>query len=148
VEVAAKYTPALPGPWKPTSVRDLPADLQKRLEVPKKGALKKAEGKWPNFGTALSRFAHNNGIALPFELWPARPRDLSAPVRHFIEKRLVPLLDSQEKVKLKNAEDAWPRYPNVILELARKYKLQVPWLILPGPREHWENVRARAWEKS
>jgi hypothetical protein len=153
VEVAAKYPPALPGPWwTPKSIEELPLDLQNRLGVNKKATLKvppllkNAETKWPKFGTAVSKYAHLKGISLPYELWPARPRDLSPPVRHFLEKKLLPVLDVAEKNRLQNAEDVWPRYPLMIQELAKKHKLQVPWLTLPGPREHWENIRARAWE--
>jgi len=113
--------------------------------------LKKAEGKWPGFGAAVSKYASKNKdkVRLPFELWPSHYADLSRPVQQFLDRQLSPALKPFEKERLFKAEKqlGWPAYPETIQELAIKHRLKVPWFVLPGPREHWDAVRARAWEK-
>jgi len=147
VALADKHPMALPGAIGPTQFKDLPADVQTRLSArlknPGTAALKKAEGKWPDYAIVVTNLAHNRKVRLPYELWPSRREDLSAGMVTFLDRKLLPALKDLEKVRLKDAEGKWPQYPRAIQELARQHKLQVPWQTLPGPREKWDNYRFR-----
>jgi hypothetical protein len=71
------------------------------------------------------------------------------PVQQFLDRKLLPVLDQDEKAKLRNAQYEWPRYPTTIQELAEKHKLKVPWQTLPetpmrdSQRERWDSYRLR-----
>jgi len=148
VSVADRHPMALPGTKGPTQFSELPAEVQKRLStrVKKQGnapALKKVEGKWPQYGAVVTLLARKNQLRLPYELWPSRREDLSAPVGNFLDKELWPALNDGEKDRLKKAESIWPLYPRTIQALAQQHKLQVPWQTLPGPREKWDSFRLR-----
>ncbi len=107
--------------------------------------MKKAEGKWPDYAMIVTNIAHRRGIRLPYELWPARHGDLSSAVASFVDKKLTPVLNENEKQQLKNAEVRWPLYPRTIQVLAAQHRLQVPWQTLPGPRERWDSYRPRTY---
>jgi hypothetical protein len=149
VRLADKYPMALQGPSGPTRFTDLPVEVQKRLSAKvkdfNKTPMKKAEGKWPAYGIAVSTVARNRGIRLPYELWPSRHADLSPAVASFVDKKLTPLLSESEKTQLKNAESKWPLYPRTIQNLAAQHRLQVPWQTLPGLRERWDSYRVRTY---
>ena len=54
------------------------------------------------------------------------------------------VLTESEKTNLAREEGKWPEYPRTLLELARKHRLGVPGMTLPGPRGWWENGRPGA----
>jgi hypothetical protein len=158
VELADKHPMALPGPTGPTRVADLPVEVLNRLAARMPGAkknakqalkkvelaLKKYEGKWPEFAIGVTTLARKHQTALPYELWPSQRDDLSVPVKEFLTKRLLPLLDEREKAQLKEAEWKWPLYPRTIEDLAQKHTLEVPWQTLPtlaGQRKSWDSYR-------
>jgi hypothetical protein len=155
VELADKHPMALPGPTGPTHVADLPDEVKNRLAArmpgTKKGAkqalkkvelaLKKHEGKWPELAMGVTTLARKQQTSLPYELWPSQRDDLSLPVKEFLARRLLPVLDDGEKAQLKEAEWKWPLYPRTIQDLAQKHMVEVPWQTLPGPRERWDSYR-------
>ncbi len=175
VELADLHPPALQGPHGPTSFKDLPSELQRRLnwhlsalggkgdfkggkgdfkggkggfKGPKGGAevfwrnhFKKNEGDWPRFALAITDFAAITKMAMPNELWPLRKSDLSPAVRKFVDDKLWPRLNHEEKKLLK--EGKWPGYVQAIQELAQRYYLKVPWQTLPGRPEDWDAYRTK-----
>jgi hypothetical protein len=166
VRLADKHPMALKGDKGPTHFWELPTEVQGRLQSrlfppfkmgPKGGfkgkgtgnwtTLKNAEGKWPEYAAAVTSVARVLNVRLPHELWPSQPDELSGPVRQFLNKRLIPLLDEQERKQLKDAEWKWPQYPETIKELAQRHKLQVPWQTLPWTRDwpppKWASYRLR-----
>lgn len=149
VRLADSHPMALPGNSGPTQFKDLPTEVQNKLMAKVKDAgqanMKKAEGKWPDYAIVVTNVAHRRGIRLPYELWPARPGDLSPAVANFLNKKLMPLLNDSEKLQLKNAEAKWPLYPRTVQALAVRHRLQVPWQTLPGPRERWDSYRPRTY---
>jgi hypothetical protein len=148
VALADRHPNALPGARGPITFKELPHAVQEilnqRIKKVARPGLKKAEGNWPEYGMAVVAFAKSQGLKLPYELWPSRRDDLSAPVVQFLDKKLLPALDENEKQKLKDAEGKWPLYPRTIQELALAHKLHVPWQTLPGPRPMWDSYRQRA----
>jgi hypothetical protein len=162
VDLADRHPPALPGLRGPTKLSQLPLFLQQRINQLFKASkdprrrqieslrrkVKDAEGTWPDYGTAVAavaRFyrANNVGPAIPFELWPAGPRDLSGPVGQFLVRKLRPVLNNEQKQRLKASLGKWPDFPLALQELAKEHRLQVPWLTLPPPRDLWDLYRRK-----
>jgi hypothetical protein len=160
VELADRHPLALPGERGPVHFKDLPAEVRKKLrnldnlmkapvdqqQNPRLVFLRQralqAEGHWPQFGMIVARFGRLADIKLPYELWPSRKKDLSGPVRLFLEFDLEPALTSEEKTELQKAEgQGWPAFPTAIHKLADKYHLRVPWQTLPGVRRQWDGFR-------
>jgi hypothetical protein len=158
VAVADRHPPALPGSTGPRRLSELPEALRFHLRKglrkfrPKLASdeaadkviaknVRNAEGKWPEFGTAVTDLARRNKILLPHELWPSRYFELSMPVRQFVEDRLKPALTPDERKRLDGAVFSWPRFPQAIQELASAHGLRVPWHTLPGPTEFWNKYR-------
>src|SRR5262249_8134260 len=108
---------------------------------PRREMFQKVEGKWPEFGMALRRMPSYDKHPLPTWLTPSAPKDFSEPLQEFITL-LEGKLSSEDVKRLHAAEGKWPDYPKMLLELARKHKLDVPGMTLPGPRELWDNARA------
>src|SRR5262249_54359884 len=109
-----------------------------------------AEGKWPQFGSAVVRERNlkppKKGTKppknpWPLELWPAAPEDLSAPVRVFLEKKLYPLLDLNDRLQIDKAHGHWPQFPDAIQKRAVRPTRQAPWHTFPGRREAWTAFR-------
>jgi hypothetical protein len=159
VELADKHPSALPGPSGPTHFNELPKAVQAQLKplmdrlvaVPEgqnkpiqrlKSLLKRAEGHWPQYGTAIAAAAKFRNIRLPYELWPSQKSDLSIDVEKFLEQKLLPELTEAEKKSVEKKNRSWPAFPLRLEELARRHSLHVPWLTLPGPRERWDVYRA------
>jgi hypothetical protein len=145
VELADKHPPALPGPKGPKSFAELPTDVKNKFKnkngnyIPK---LVKAEGRWPGFAIAVSGFAAGKkNYILPHELWASSKNCLSVPMQNFVGSKLLKVMNSEEKERLRNAEGKWPDYPNAIQDIASKHNLQVPWHTLPGLRERWDSYR-------
>src|SRR5262249_51122014 len=128
----------------PMRFGDLPADVQERLVSVKNPALARQEGKWPQYALAVVDLARRRKITLPQQLGPAHAEEFSPAIREFLSKKLLPVLEQEEKIRLKRAEGQWPRYPQVLLDLARKHYLQVPGMGLPEPREFWDKFRTQA----
>ena len=57
---------------------------------------------------------------------PSRPHQFPPCVQQFLEKRLVPALDEEDRIRLKTAEGHWPAYPKALVDLANKHNLTVP----------------------
>src|SRR5262249_50067202 len=113
-------------------------------------ALKKkillAEGKWPKFAVEVTRMAaqvKGKGIKISshHDFWPTHHSDLSPEVKKFLEEKLSPKLNKDEKALLTTTHGKWPDYPQTIQELATRHGLQVPWRTLPGPRKSWDSYR-------
>lgn len=159
VYLADRHPLALPGRYGPNSFKELPSDVQKRIEKAAKAKgskaspdlvlkkrLRTAEGNWPKFASEIVRVAgqalKGKGIRLSnFELWPARFAYLSPEVQKFVKDRLSPRLNEDEKTLLAKSEGKWPDYPQTIQDLATRYSLYVPWQTLPGPRRYWDFYR-------
>jgi hypothetical protein len=129
----------------PRQFTELPAGLQARL---KKAAgwpppdIDQSEGKWPEYAEKVTRFARDNRILLPAQLGPSHLADFTRPVQEFCKQQLLPVLTEQEKTNLRDG--IWPRYANQLANLARKHKLQIPGMTLPGEPFLWQPFRNRA----
>jgi hypothetical protein len=158
VELADRHPPALPGAQGPTKAAQLPKFLQQRVNQLFKDQrkdktenlrqqLKDAEGKWPEYGTAVAAVARfykpQKEAAMPFELWPATRPDLSGPVRQFLDRKLRPVLDTQDKQRLRRSVGKWPDFPRTLQDLAKKHRLQIPWLTLPPQLGMWDLYRVK-----
>ena len=90
----------------------------------------------------MTRFARENRILLPVQLGPCHLEDFTRPVQEFCKQQLLPVLTDVEKANLRDG--IWPRYANQLANLARKHKLQVPGMALPGEPFLWQPFRNRA----
>ncbi len=128
--------PAPPGKAKAVrSWADLPIDLEQKFPKPLPGEITAAVGKWPDFAQAVAKVAKENNIELPGRLLgPTKRDELPPSVRRIMNDLTGRLTDDDEK-QLRAAEGHWPDYPKKIKELADKYKLTVPGLARPTPRE-------------
>ncbi len=147
VAVADRHPPALPDPSWPREFKDLPREVQKKITKFNKGRaipqkfllLAKREG----LARAVSLWTRK-GPPFAHELWPKSKASLSEPVKKFISTKLVPVLTSDEFVKLNQAkEQGWPYYPLMLKQLAEGHDLQVPWHSLPGNPELWDKYRLK-----
>ena len=165
VYLADRHPPALPGEYGPKTFKELPAEVQDRIRKavmvkggkgPGEPVLKKlvraAEGKWPEFAVAVTRFTaqwpkgpkgpKGKGIRLsPFEFWPVYFGHLSPDVQRFLDEKLRPALSAEEDLRLTRSEGKWPDYPRTIQELATHHSLRVPWQTLPDARKQWDKYR-------
>ena len=91
------------------------------------------------FACAVAQFAHapKQNVQLPFELWAAKPEDMSARMKAFLdpEGAFMTGLTSAERRELKDSEKKWPEYPLKVKRLAEKYGFTPPWHVLPEPAE-------------
>jgi hypothetical protein len=147
VELADKHALPFPGPAKgPSRFKELPADVQECLLLELKSAqrarLAGFEGKWPEYAVHVAEMARRNKIALPSQLGPCRPGDFNASIQQFLAKDLEAVLNADEKARLQRSQGNWPLYPRTIMELARKHRLTVPGVSLPGPKDYWDKFRA------
>jgi hypothetical protein len=138
----------IPGPVGPRTFNELPPNLRRwlgnnnNLSPEQRQALRKLEGKWPEF--ALKAVLLGRGKARHAPLAPAAPDQYPMNIQWFIHNQLDRVLTDQEKTRLKNAEGFWPRYPLTLVALARKHGLQVQGTALPGPPTYWDKYRAKA----
>jgi hypothetical protein len=148
LELAEKHPVKLPGPVTgPSSFADLPVAFRnamppKDLPPPQHRRLRDLQGRWPEFAMEYSAVARQRGVTLPRQLGPCHPKEFDASVALFIDHTLLPKLTSAEKEELKAAEGHWPDYPRLLVELAKKHGLEIPYLRLPGPRDLWQRARA------
>jgi len=171
VELADNYPTSVLGPVGPVYVRrplekpyaeDLYSHAKRLAEMlddkekmigplrPLRTKLEQAKGKWPEFGVVLREMEgqlpkkiEKRLFPLTPEFTPARPKDFPAPVQVFIEKRLLPALSDTELKELTQAEGHWPKYPRLVVELARKHNLPVPAESLPPGPIDWDRYRIR-----
>lgn len=155
VELADKHPVQILGrPNGPRYYEQLPAEIKKALPAsfvkkPPRAVLD-AQGKWPDYLLAIADWAAKNkgkkgrDIVLPQNYCPSRPEHFSKQMQQFIERKLWRVLTRDEQKRLVEAEGRWPQYPLLVLELARKYKLDVPGTTLPGPRGWWDSYRTSA----
>jgi hypothetical protein len=165
VVVADRHVPALPDPRGPRKADELPEEVLARLFIKAKADKQQKQrqrldqkalqygGSPMALGQAVSFLAKNRGLkgqeaVLPYELWPYRQRCLSPQVQEFIEVKLRPVLDNDEKLELLNADAnaLWPDYPLKLKALAEKHNLRVPWLALPGPASLWDRYRIEPYD--
>lgn len=151
VKIADRHPLALPGKHGPTKLKQLPPRIQKqfkRLFQKNRPRIPPKMRTWPAFAEYVTKFAEANNVSLrgPYELWPTKFKDLSPPVKLFLNEKLKPLLNNNEVILLRTAEGRWPIYPETIQRLAHKYGLQVPWQTLPGPRTRWDSYRVKNFE--
>jgi hypothetical protein len=100
------------------------------------------------FACAVATFAHSKGVRMPYEMWAARPTELSNPMKVFLDPKgpFVGRLTSEERGQLSGAEGKWPEYPLKVRDLASKYGFHPPWQILPdigGKEEVWDRYRLK-----
>jgi hypothetical protein len=147
VELADKHPMKLPPGTVigPTRFEELPSELQARLTKVKDwppAAAQPAEGKWPEYALEVVAFARAHKVTLPKQqLGPCRPAEFSPSVRRFREEQLLPALGADDVALLNKAEGNWPRYPRLLLQMARKHGLQMPGMRLPGPADMWSRYR-------
>ena len=114
--------------------------LRKRLED--------ADGRWPEAGVVLRDWASRakkQVWQLDARYTPSRPHQFPPVVQQFLEKKFLPALDEEDRVRLKNAEGHWPAYPKLLVELAVKHNLTIPTdKGLPGAFEFWDRYRVRS----
>src|SRR5262249_47756270 len=148
VELADKHPYKLPGRFRPSRADELPGEfrrqLMNKLGEAEKERLKQLEGKWPQFTIAVAAVAKKKDVPLPHQFGPTSPKD-SKNLQRFVNVRLGPLLDRDERSRLKQAEGDWPLYPKTVFELASKHGMDVPGphalIGLPGPPEQWNKYR-------
>lgn len=157
-----------PPPARPENPKDKPKDKGKKDKGKDKGKkekgnsefaslLEKADNKWPDFCQILVEFHTVNRKGKPKEpklakelkqiKMPSHAGDFdNKEVGAFIEKKLLPLLDAEERVRITSKEGKWPAYPQAVLELARAHNLHIPSESLPAPKDqpdYWDRYRAR-----
>jgi hypothetical protein len=145
VSLADRHPPALPGEKGPKTLAELPTEVRNRLKT-KTGAyparLVKAEKRWPQFAVAVTSFVkEKKNFTLPNELWPWGYSCLSTQMKDFVDKKLMPALDNDDKLRLILSEGKWPDYPVAVQEISKKHNMRAPWHTLPGPRDRWERYR-------
>jgi hypothetical protein len=147
VELADRHPLLLPGPsMGPRRFEELPEEVRRalpELQLTPPQAVAKAEGRWPAYAAAVTGYARRKNVRLPRQLGPCRPEEFAAPVRQFLAEQLTLQLTPEEKKQLGEAEGEWPRYPRMVLELARRHQLRVPGMGLPGARQDWDKYRPR-----
>src|SRR5207248_2681746 len=115
--LAGTHPIPLPGPTGPVRLADVPNPLGNHLQnIARLNALRREEGKWPEFGVALLALPQAKKFPLPPRFTPSAPQQFSEPLQEFIaalEKKLSP----EEHDKLRDAEGKWPEYPKLLLEL-------------------------------
>lgn len=139
--------PAPPG--KSKAVRrwtDLPADQAAKLR-PMPPALREridtAVGKWPEFPVAIADVVRLRRADFPLNLLgPTNAEELPSHARQFVNQTLIAKLSPAEQRRLRDAEGQWPKYPELVVELAKAHTLTVPGLTLPGTREQWQRLKA------
>jgi hypothetical protein len=131
----------------PRRFSELPPALQARLKQTTgwpPSAVVEAEGKWPDYALEVVKVAREHRIPLPKPLGPTKVEDLAPSVQTFCKEKLFPILSESERENLRNrAQGFWPAYPNRLMALANKHKLQIPGMALPGPQNLWQVFRKR-----
>ena len=145
-----EYQSKLPGPSTgPAIFERLPGEYKTLFEnksdnLPQ--AVRRKATHWPEYAIAVTEEARKKNTTLPPEkqvklpLGPAQPKDFAALVKQFLETTLPAQLTEKEKKELKEAEGRWPEYPQKVLELATKHKLDVPMMRMPNAAEWRQKV--------
>jgi hypothetical protein len=138
--------PPLPIPYKvvrryddlPLSVQqDLTRATLERRKAP--AEWNRLEGHWPDYALAVVVAAKGTRVE---PLGASRPAGFSPAIEEFLHGTLFKKLDEKERTELKQLEGQWPAYPRQLHRLARKYRLIIPGMSIPGSREMWENALA------
>jgi len=151
----ADLHPPLPGHVGPKDFASLPKEVkdylrEKDLHFRRKGddvkELRKAVGRWPEYALELTRYCQKNSLKLPVPPGDCRKDQMPAEVAQFLDKVLEPQLKKSETGRadldaLNKAQGNWPEYPRMIVDLAKKYKLQIPGWTLPGQQQQWDKLR-------
>ncbi len=162
VELADTHPLSVLGPIGPTGLNppkdmvQLPPRLKEAMLGPKaskslqhlRKLLEHADGRWPEAGVVLRDWASRAkkpNWQLDQRFMPSHAYQLPPFVQQFLEKRLLPALDEEDRVRLKNTEGHWPAYPRLVIELAHKHNLTVPTdKALPGAFKFWDAYRVRS----
>jgi hypothetical protein len=145
-----------PKEWKdlPEEVRTYLATNDRHFRAKKLGFpageelrdVRRAQGRWPDFGVELAAYCKKNNLNLPAPLGDCRKDQMPPDVVAFLDKLEAQLKRSGDgKADLKALEEAqgkWPEYPRLLVETARKHKQAVPGWTLPGPPQFWDRLRA------
>lgn len=151
VEMADTHPVRVLGPRGPRYFSELPLEMYSALPFGltknPPNALRQAAGKWPDFMIALAEWAEKNkgkkgkAIVFPPKMFPCQPAHFAKNIQSFINGRLFPRLSKEDQKTLVEAEGKWPRYPQLVLELGRKYKVEFPGTILSAQRGWWDSYR-------
>jgi hypothetical protein len=117
---------------------------RRALLVKGKNPLAKHENHWPEFALAATDLAAQNKHILSKPLGASKPAEFPPETEAFIKDHLLPAITPVEAEHLRLTEGQWPAYPKLLHELAKKYKLVIPGMSLPGPAELWERARTAA----
>jgi hypothetical protein len=148
VKLADDYPLALPpaNSW-PLQLSDLPPEIDMRLRKAGgpnyKSLLESRQGKWPDFAAKVAELMERPH---KYELWPTQFKELSQPVRAFLENELKPVLTPNDRALLNQSENSWPQYPQTIQQLAKKYYLSVPWRSIPDPPQPASAIKPWPWD--
>jgi hypothetical protein len=105
-------------------------------------ALAEKIGRWPDFALAFVELVPpQQRRGLP-PLGASRPVEFPSGARPAIEG-LTKQLSPEEARRLHDVEGHWPDYPLLLLDLARKHKVQLPGVTPPGPREWWKEKNSQ-----
>jgi len=123
---------------------ELPAEYKKALDDLSRGPARERinklpEGKWPDYPIEVTELLRARKVVLRPQLGPATAKEISPDVERFVQS--LPFADRE---KLKSVDGKWPEYPQMLHELARKNKLALPDLGLPGDPKIWDAIRRRA----
>jgi hypothetical protein len=147
VELTDKHLVRLPGPAKgPTRFSELPAKVREQvpeLRTKTPPVMRNVRERWPDYCIAVNNYANNHKTKLNPQLGPCRPSEFSPEIKEFIAKKLLPVLDPDEKNRLTTAEGRWPAYPRVLADVAFRHQFRVPGTGLPGPSRLWDPYRKR-----
>ncbi len=130
----------------PRTFKDLPEEVRRLAnridpQFPKKGG--RDHGRWPQYAIAVTEHIRSRGYAMPKQLGPCTLSAMPPNVQDFVRQLLIPRLISapDDLARLEQAEGLFPDYPQMLLELAKKYDLSIPGVMLPGPPDQWAKLR-------
>lgn len=144
IKELAKLHPVLPPLSKPIGRYDDLSEKAKNVAGSKPswekredlwGPLRRVEGKWPEWALMFHRMLSPEQRRLMPPLGASRPHEFPSEVREFIKKTLAQKVTLAEWNELRALEGKWPDYPQRLLRLAEKHKLEVPGMSLPANAE-------------
>ena len=108
--------------------------------------LRRAIGRWPDFGIELTRYCRKHGLANLPPLGDCREQDMPQEVREAI-KRLRDQVKRSKEIKdhidqLQKLDGQWPEYPLKVVEVCRKNQIPIAGWTLPGPQSAWDKLKA------
>ena len=127
-----------PGPLgEITEYKQLPPAISLKY---KKDRFFTARSRWPDYALAVTRIVKRKQKNVP-PLGASKLDEFPKPVQIFVREKLQPALSTEQKKSLRKLEGHWPEYPERLLDLARRKRLVIPGMSLPGPSELWGGRR-------